>query len=283
MRTTQVFQFAVRFIAVFLLLITSVHLGAQVAELPYYSGFDNAAEQSGWQQYRQGYESSSEWSFGGGIAPVGFSLPTCLSHDYNVGGQESQTVIDWFVSPAIHFPSESKMELKLRVSGFSEPLEDNLEIWFGMVNQNPAFGSFVPLANLSEMAPSQTWLDTIVDIPYTANEGYIGIRYKTVGSNWKTYAIDDISITVNPLGIEDENATSEIRVTICPNPFDNQLRVQSEKNIQEITLMDANGRCVLSEKKSGKTFDFLSNNLASGVYFLRVTTDSGIHTVRVVK
>jgi|GEM_PF-682312 len=283
MRTTQVFQFAIRCTTVFLLLTMPSHLMAQVAELPYYTGFDNTSEQSGWQQYRQGYESASEWSFDGGIAPVGFSLPACLSHDYNVGGEESQTVIDWFVSPPIHFPSESKMELKLRVSGFSEPLEDNLEIWFGMVSQNPAFGSFVPLANLSEMSPNQTWLDTIVDIPYTANEGYIGIRYKTVGSNWKIYAIDNINITVNPLAIEDESISSAIDVSVFPNPFGDQLRIQSTTDMLEIVLVDLNGRCILSEKKVGRMINWATDGLASGVYFLHVTTEAGIRTERVVK
>jgi len=177
MRTKQVFPVVVRFAAIFFPFIVPENLTAQAVELPYYTGFDNLTEQSGWQQYRQGYESVQEWSFGSGLAPVGYSLPTCLFHDYNVGGDDTQTVVDWFVSPAIHFSSESKLELKIRVSGFSNPLEDNLMICFGTLSQDPALGSFALLANLSEMSPNQIWLDTIIDIPYTADEGYIGIRY----------------------------------------------------------------------------------------------------------
>jgi len=283
MRTKQVFPVVVRFAAIFFPFIVPENLTAQAVELPYYTGFDNLTEQSGWQQYRQGYESVQEWSFGSGLAPVGYSLPTCLFHDYNVGGDDTQTVVDWFVSPAIHFSSESKLELKIRVSGFSNPLEDNLMICFGTLSQDPALGSFALLANLSEMSPNQIWLDTIIDIPYTADEGYIGIRYKTVGSNWKSYALDNFNITINPLLIKEGDVDSEMEVQVFPNPFDNQLNVQTLNEIEGIEVLDVNGRCVLSEMKRGSNVRLNTSDFAMGVYLLRLITDKGVQTTRIVK
>ena len=67
---------------------------AQGVSLPYTSGFDSAIEKAGWQQYRTGFASLSNWTYSN-FQP--FSAPTCLSHDYNVGGSQADTVIDWFV------------------------------------------------------------------------------------------------------------------------------------------------------------------------------------------
>ena len=97
---------------------------AQSESLPYTTGFDSGAEQMGWQQFRTGFLSTYDWGYGGGA----FSAPTCLSHDYNVGGNPDDTVVDWFVSPPINFSSPGLVAIKLYTAGFSTPFPDNCEI-----------------------------------------------------------------------------------------------------------------------------------------------------------
>lgn len=269
--------------AAFILLSALVISGGMHAQLslPYSTGFDDIQQQSGWQQYRLGYECLNEWNIGTGIAPVGFSAPNCLTHDYNVGGSDNQTVIDWFVSPGMAFSGESKVSLKIRVFGFSEPLEDNLEILFGTLSQNPSLGSFVVIGNLSQMAPTQTWLDTILNIPFTANEGFLAIRYKTVGSNWKAYSIDDISITLNPVSVSDDQSSLVTRA--FPNPFVDRLNIRTTEELKEISIADHQGRNVLTERRIGKMADIDLGQLAPGVYLLKVTTENGIQMEKIIK
>src|SRR6476620_4502989 len=104
--------------------ITSVILSQGLA-LPYNSGYDSPAEKAGWQQFRTGVTGSSSWSYGGG----GFAA-SCVGHDYNVGGNSGDVVIDWFVSPPLNFTAPAIMSLKVKTAGFSTPFPDNFEIWF---------------------------------------------------------------------------------------------------------------------------------------------------------
>ena len=96
------------------ILITSVKSSGLT--LPYATGFDSPAEKAGWNIYRTGVLSQYSWGYSGG----GFS-GQCVSHDYNVGGASTDTVVDWFVSPAMNFSSTGTVALKVNTSGFSTP------------------------------------------------------------------------------------------------------------------------------------------------------------------
>ena len=130
--------------------------------LPYYTGFDNPAQRAGWVQYRTGFLSS-------------YSLSNInnLSHDYNVGGSSNDTVVDWYVSPALNFTASAQISMKIFTGGFSNPIPDNCDIWFGTNNPNPTTGNFVLIGSLSYMQPKYVWLDTIINVPFTAASGYI--------------------------------------------------------------------------------------------------------------
>src|SRR5690348_12210829 len=109
-----------------LLCIMPLLLKSQSMPLPYYSGFDNASEQMGWQLIRTGNDPSAyPWSY----SASGFSAPNCISHDYNVGGTTTDTVVDWFVSPPLNFTSPGSISLKVYTAGFSPPFNDNCEVW----------------------------------------------------------------------------------------------------------------------------------------------------------
>ena len=91
-------------------LITNVFLSQA---LPYYANFDDIIVQEGWQQYRTGFISTYSWNYTSDGSPA-----ICVSHDYNVGGNTTDTVIDWFISPPINFTTTSTMSLKIKTGGF---------------------------------------------------------------------------------------------------------------------------------------------------------------------
>lgn len=249
-------------------LLLNLVFGQGVA-IPYNTGFDNVSEQTGWQEFRTGFLSTYSWNYGG----PGFSAPSCLSHDYNVGGTPGDIVIDWFVSPPINFTNSGILTMKVKTSGFSTPTVDNCEIWFGTDDPNPATGNFVLIGNISYMQPQYTWLDTTFFLPSITDSGYIAIKYKTDGPAWMTYQIDNINVDL--IGGVDENSNSVSNsISVFPNPFSGTTTIQTENQFENATLTVYNTFGQVVKELSGingKSILISQDNLTSGLYFFRLT------------
>jgi hypothetical protein len=265
----------------FLLSVISGAAYSQGLSLPYYSGFDTPQETAGWQQFRSGFPSTSEWSILGG----GFS-GSCISHDYNVGGGSNDTVIDWFVSPPLNITSQSKITLKLNTGGFSNPFPDGCEVWFGTGSPDPTLGNFTMICNLSEMTPENTWLDTIATITTITDSGYIAFKYKTIDAAWNVYSIDNINVspdsTVGITTILNEELNS---ISVFPNPFCNATSISLEKEIfkssGEIIICDMQGRVVRTIPVINDTVVNLQrDDMKSGTYQISVCCEGKIISSR---
>lgn len=253
-------------LTLFALLFVASFGFSQGLSLPYNTGFDTPAEQAGWEQYRTGFLSLYDWGIGGG----GFSQ-NCLSHDYNVGGNPQDTVVDWFVSPPMNFTSPGQMSLKVRTSGFSTPFPDNFEIWFGTNDPDPETGNFELVANLSFMLPQFTWLDTLIQLPFVSDSGFIAFKYKTIGAAWSTYAVDNISIDVlSAIPGEDGNPES-VSLKAFPNPFHSSVAIEISREVTDadLELYDLYGRKVRTMSGiSGGRVRLDREELKGGMYFL---------------
>ncbi len=251
------------------LLFTIFHSLAQGLPLPYYTGFDNAQEQAGWNQFRHGDEVNYEWSVGGG----GFSNPNCLSHDYNVGGGPDEVVVDWYVSPAIDISNAAHLSLKVKSSGFSTPTVDNCEVYYGIGNQDPGDGFFTLLTNISVATPQFEWIDFAADIPATGDEVYIAIKYKTIGAAWMTYSIDDINLE-SVTGVDETPAlvSAENSISVFPNPAKDFLRVSlpSSSTCDKLEIYNLFGQVICSfSNLKNSTLVIETSSLEGGVYFIR--------------
>ncbi len=244
---------------------------SQGLSLPYYSGYDSPAETAGWQEYRTGFLSTYNWGIGGS----GFSAPSALSHDYNVGGSSNDTVIDWFVSPPINFTAPGLLSLKVKTSGFSTPFPDNFEVWFGTGSQDPEVGNFSLIANLSFMLPQFQWLDTTIEVPFTTDSGYIAFKYKTIGAAWSTYAVDNIQLNIDSTVSVNERLLGEKSISIYPNPVSTSASIKIDGLHNDVNtdvqLFNNTGALV---NKFNLDFNneiiFNRENLPAGVYFVKV-------------
>jgi hypothetical protein len=253
---------------------------SQGLALPYNTGFDSAPQQAGWQQYRTGFLSGSAWSYGGGA----FSVPTCVSHDYNVGGNTTDTVVDWFISPPINFTNVGTMSIKVQTGGFSTPFPDSFEILFGTDHQDPATGNFVVIANLSYMLPQYQWLDTTFSIPFASDSGYIALKYKTIGAAWSTYSFDNISMDVANASI-DENNPANATIRCLPNPFSTQTVLRTGQTLNDATLMIYNSQGQQVKKMEhlcGENILLDRDNLPAGLYFAKLEQAGKVFTGRLV-
>ena len=253
----------------FLLLLLASSSFSQGLSLPYYTGFDSPDEQAGWQQFRTGFPSNFDWENNGNIL-----------HDYNVGGNPADTVIDWYVSPSLNFTSSGTVTMKVRTGGFSVPTPDNCEIWFGTNDPDPSTGNFVLIANLSYMQPQNQWLDTIISIPFASDSGYIAFKYKTIGLAWTTYAIDSITVRVGAtVGIDEVYNSDNAVVNIFPNPFNSTSIVHftSEFPNVELNLYNIFGQKVRTINNIiGQEYKLHRDNLPVGVYILRLLEDNKV-------
>ncbi len=81
-------------------------------------------------------------------------------------------------------------------------------------------------------------------------------------------------------------STTEInssKSTVYPNPFTNQIQIDSEKPIQHLELFDVNGKLILS-KKSISELNSNLNQLQKGMYILQITyPNQQKETIKLIK
>ena len=270
--------------------LLSAYLKAQTLPLPYYTGFDSPAEQTGWQEFRLGVIGTYPWSYTNGQS---VSAPTSLFHDFYLSGSSTDTVIDWFVSPQLNnlTASSTHVSLKIKISAFAGVLPaDYFGIWVSNSNDpNPATGSFTELANLTNMQPQNQWLDTTINMggfglgPYT---GYLALKYKG-NNNWFTIGIDNINIT-------SANSTNELSnssgISVFPNPSNGKFQFSSSKiQIQSLEVYNIMGEKVYSEWKPSAQASIPNLHTLvdlrlqpSGVYFLNIKTDKESYTQKLI-
>lgn len=89
--------------------------------------------------------------------------------------------------------------------------------------------------------------------------------------------VDDIEVIAGQhAGISN---VSDATVQLYPNPTSNVLNINAE-GVQEVSVIDINGRTVMTEKNVN-TVNL--SDLANGVYYVRVITNNGVATEKIVK
>ncbi len=264
-------NFTIYFLAALAVLINT-NAKAQQA-LPYYSGFDSPAEKVGWQQYNLGVNATyGPWGFSNG----GFSAPDCIYHDYNDTG----TVEDWYVSPALTILSQSSVSLKIRTFAVmgNAIATDYIGVWYSSGSGDPNDGQFTEVAELTGLtipANQLVWVDTTINLPFTSGSGYVAFKFKNE-NNWFTISIDNVTVTALVTGME--NKLTENDLLIHPNPSAGKIFIKCSKKINSIAIYNLLGEKIYStdagiiQKSEGiDLYDY-----PKGIYFVKV--DDGVST-----
>ena len=89
------------------------------------------------------------------------------------------------------------------------------------------------------------------------------------------------STTFQALGIDDHQSVSG--VAIYPNPTNGLVSVKASSIIRSVQLFDVQGR-ILQTRISGEVNEILDlTTQAAGVYFMKITTDTGVTTERIIR
>jgi hypothetical protein len=262
------------FIAV--VVLTSATLPAS-GQTTYYTGFNTAAEQTGWTNFRKNAAASTySWEVNsGGYGSSG----NCLRHDYPVGA--STVTEDWYISPPFDFSAGGKIDsLRTSFSGFSTPSPgDTVGIYLITGSATPTLAtSRIKLFDFrgSEYNNDGSWrLKTNITIPNKSGQSYLAFKYTTTNA-WLDVRFDNLRVKINsPVGVKEANV-SRYDISVYPNPCAESIMFNSNVPLADeagavLRIDDINGQVQVNEVI---TFNqpYL-HRLAPGVYFYQLSNN----------
>lgn len=128
-----------------------------------------------------------------------------------------------------------------------------------------------------------TTIPTGSDVTLDANPVTDGYVLMDVGFETQPNSIF-LAVVQTPcisLGIDQNEVVANL--SIFPNPTSSNLNVKSVETILQTVLVDFNGRIILTSSPNQKEVTINMENLSTGMYLLKVTTDKGSSIEKIVK
>jgi hypothetical protein len=138
------------------------------------------------------------------------------------------------------------------------------------------------LFNLPVTGGWQSWVTNSNEIDLIAGVYTLKIRVAQPGFNfnWMEFLYSDSNLSTNTL--EDPKPY----ISLYPNPVNSTLTVKTTQNniIDNITLFDISGRVILVKKGTNSVSEKINlSSLSNGSYFIKISTDSGEVTKKIIK
>ena len=95
------------------------------------------------------------------------------------------------------------------------------------------------------------------------------------------FFIDDFSVTSTSLGLEDVNTVSNF--TFFPNPVNNVLTIKAQASIDSVIVYNMLGQAVVRSTPNTNDSTVDMSALQTGAYFVQVSINNTLKTVRVIK
>lgn len=239
-------------------------------------------------------------AFAGGAQAGGATSFTLCNYTSTTG---VGTISNWLIAPVVDLKDGDIISFWARQGGtaalqFADRLQMRIATdWSGFsalpTSGAEDVGSFTLVAtdinpNLAAAGFPLVWTNytyTVTGLP-TATPCRIAFRYFVTnggpdGANSNIIGLDTFSVdrALATEGFFTQN------FAVYPNPASDVLNINAKNNtaIKEIQLTDVNGRTVKTVKANETTSQVNISDLNAGVYFLKVTSDLGTGTTKVVK
>ncbi len=83
--------------------------------------------------------------------------------------------------------------------------------------------------------------------------------------------------------IEENNSLSSL-INVYPNPFNDQIKINNETNVDlDITVLDVMGKIISTEKSNSDIININTSELTQGIYLINVKSDKSSATYKVIK
>ena len=138
------------------------------------------------------------------------------------------------------------------------------------------------LFNLPVTGGWQSWVTNSNEVDLIAGVYTLKIRVAQPGFNfnWMEFLYSDSNLSTNILDV------TKPYISLYPNPVNSTLTVKTTQNniIDNITLFDISGRVILVKKGTNSVSEKINlSSLSNGSYFIKISTDSGEVTKKIIK
>lgn len=163
---------------------------------------------------------------------------------------------------------------------------------YGSLTRNIGFG--LPTYDVTRVKVVQTLslnylifnnIGTATQTTYTYFNENVGpiFRTTTLTINVPQLNLDETSTTIETLiaGLLSTPANEANNVVLYPNPTKNTLNIESENQVKAISIADMTGKTVLHLENPASQIDI--SGLATGIYSVTVSSDTGTKTQKLIK
>ena len=250
-------------------------INCETQNVPWSCGFESSDNLDCWKfldQDGDGYGwDVSAWSGNSNYVHTGSGVVGSASYINGVGALSPD---NWMITPKLSIPANGAT-----LSYWIGPVDpDYYQEYYSVLvsttGNNPADFTNTVHAGTVDQA---SWTKKSYSLAgFAGQEIYIAFRHHNINDMY-WMLIDDIAVTAgNTASISEvENAN----VVLYPNPVTNILNIEAQ-DIQEVSVMDVNGRTVMTLQNTNR-IDM--SNLANGVYFVRVITAEGVSIQKIAK
>ena len=246
--------------------------------LPYSNTFDDATKNN-----TDGFRGFSLLSSSTTAAPP-------ISDDSGTGslmfsGNSTTAVSNrWAYSRALSLSAGEQVTLnfktKLYATGTTvvSPMTMNVTVGNAQTTatQTTVVGSVTASTDTSYTAQSVVWTAP------TAGIYYFGFNNNSPIGTTQTYLFFD---TLDISSVLSTNSFIASKLNVYPNPSSSTVNISSDVNaiISTIEMLDLNGRVIKSQKINATEGQISVSDLATGMYMMKITTDQGVATKKIVK
>lgn len=230
--------------------------GMAIHHYPYVQNFDEAA--IGWKATPMG-DNSYSWMIVDSVGCRG-------NYSAFAVAPISGTSKDTLYSPYITHPGtyEIKWEDKVKTSSVAETYKV-------LAGETELFSSTID---------NDDWMQHEVEVTVAEGDS-VRLLFVYFGSlQVKGMFMDEVTITRRGGSVAVDDV-EESAVRVYPNPAKDCIRIDGAKSVRELSIYDATGRQVLQQELPQPTVDM--TGLQAGIYLLRLTTDVGVSTHKIIK
>lgn len=190
---------------------------------------------------------------------------------------------DWMISPQITLAATGNTLSFWAKSCDGTYGAEKFKVGVSTTGTAPANFTVISSGTFVTTTPVLTWTEYTYNLDaYAGQPIYISIN--CVSDDQFGFAVDDFKVTTT--AVASNQLFFANNFSIYPNPANNVLNL-SVKNglvVNEITMIDINGRTVKTISNSlDSEIEINVSDLTSGVYMLNVKTDEGVATSKFVK
>jgi hypothetical protein len=182
---------------------------------------------------------------------------------------------DWMISPQTSLGTYSSFTVWVKSYTDAYGLE-KYNVLVSTTDMN--LESFTVISGDTPLEAPLTWTEKTFDLSaYDGQTVYVAVQ--CVSQDAFIFMIDDLSIDFI-VGVPDVAQMAEI--SIYPNPVTDHLNITSGTEMTQVDIFNQLGQKVISSVVKDTNFNMDVAGLNSGVYFVKITTDEGITTKKIM-